>query len=185
MTREQALRVAFPEPARIERRTAFLDSSQLAQARESAGPQVELSQRVVTYYVGISDSALSGAAYFDAHLVRTLPEVVMVVVAPGGRVKLIEVLKFAEPPEYRAPERWLEQFHGRLLTRELAHRRGIIGISGATLTSRALTQGVRRILALHEVIQPFEAADGVDQTVVPETTEAASDRQAEAGGEPP
>ncbi len=53
LTQDQALRLAFPPPATIERRTAFLTEEQLARAKALAGPDVEVTSRVVTYYVGL------------------------------------------------------------------------------------------------------------------------------------
>ncbi len=156
MTQEQALRVAFPEPATIERRTAFLGDDELKRARQLAGPGVQLDQRVVTYYVGLNGSDPTGVAYFDAHRVRTLPEILMIVVSPSGRIARIEILRFAEPPEYRAPDSWLEQFSQRDLDDGLSLKGSIVNITGATLTARAITDASRRILALHELIKPLD-----------------------------
>lgn len=158
LTQQEALRMAFPEPAEIERRTAFLDGEQLDEAREMAGGSVEIESEIVTYYVAREGDRELGAAYFDAHRVRTLQEVVMIVVDTAGAVDRVEVLKFNEPPEYRAPEGWIEQFEGRTLEPALSTRGDIANITGATLTARALTRAVRKYLALQEVIEPFEAA---------------------------
>lgn len=155
LTQTEALRLAFPGADRIERRTAFLEETQLASARAAAGRTVRIEQPVVTYYVGMAGNTPLGAAYFDAHRVRTMPEVVMVVVTPRATVERIEILSFAEPPEYKAPAGWLDQFDGKPLAPELALSRQIRNMSGATLTSRAITDATRRILALHHVIQPF------------------------------
>lgn len=155
ITQDEALRLAFPGATSIERRTAFLDERQLASARALAGTGVEVRQGVVSYYVGMRSGQPLGVAYFDAHRVRTMPEVLMIVVNPAGTVERIEVLQFREPPEYRAPSGWLAQFRTRGLTRELALRGGIANITGATLTARAVTEAARRTLALHRVIAPL------------------------------
>lgn len=153
LTQQQALRIAFPEPAVIERRTAFLTDAQLAEARRLAGPDVEIQQGIVTYYAGRRDDALLGTAYFDAHRVRSLHEVLMVVVGPDDRIRRIEVLAFHEPPEYEPPDGWLAQSEGRGLSRELSLKGAIIPMTGATLTSQAVVRAVRRVLALHAVIR--------------------------------
>lgn len=152
LTQGEALELAFPGSG-VERRTAYLSDAELARAGELAGQPVEVG--VVTYYVARSEGAPVGAAYFDAHVVRTVDEVLMVVVDVSGRVERVEVLRFSEPPDYLAPEGWLSQFEGRALDSELAVRRGILNMTGATLTSGAATSAVRRVLALHEVIEPF------------------------------
>lgn len=151
LTQQEALALAFPEPARIDRRTAFLDEGELARAREAAeGAEVET--RIVTYYLGSLEGRILGYAYFDAHRVRTLDEVVMVVVTPAGTIDRIEVLRFSEPREYLAPERWLEQFEGRGLDDRLSTKGEIVNLTGATLTARAISRAARRVLALHTVI---------------------------------
>lgn len=151
LTQEEALALAFPAPATVERRTAFLDEEELAQAQAAAG-EAEVRSGIVTYYVGRSEDRTLGYAYFDAHRVRTLDEVLMIVVDPEGTVERIEVLRFAEPREYLPPERWLERFEGRSLDDRLSTKGEIVNLTGATLTSRAVTRAVRRVLALHAVI---------------------------------
>lgn len=154
LTQEEALRLAFPAPAGIERRTAFLTEVQEDEVARLAGHEPATS--VVTYYVGRSaEGEPLGVAWFDVHRVRTLPEALMIVAAPDGRVRRVEVLKFAEPPEYIASGRWLAQFEGRALDDDLAVRRGIVNLTGATLTSRAVTDAVRRALAIQAVVRPF------------------------------
>ena len=157
LTQQEALRLAFPGPAAIERRTAFLSEEELARAENLAGSDVEVEQRVITYYIGKSGEEPLGVAYFDAHRVRTLPEVLMIVVTPNARIERIEILKFQEPPDYLVPESWLGQFSGRELSEELSVKGSIVNMTGATLTSRAIANAARRILALHRVINPLSA----------------------------
>lgn len=167
LTQDEALRLAFPPPATIERRTAFLTEDQLARAKALAGPAVEVTSRVVTYYVGLrcgpsgpsgpcerSGTPL-GVAYFDRHRVRTLNEVLMLVVSPEGRIARVDILEFREPPDYRASPRWLGQLMGRGLDDALSLNGSVVNLTGATLTSRAITRASRRVLALHEVIAPL------------------------------
>lgn len=160
LTQDEALRLAFPGATAIERKTAYLGRKELADAQALAGRGVEVRQGVVSYYVARRGSVPLGVAYFDAHRVRTLPEVVMVVVSPGGAVERVEILKFSEPPEYRAPEGWLELFGDRRLSGDLSLKRGIPSLTGATLTADAVTDAVRRVLALHRVIRPLAAPSG-------------------------
>lgn len=144
MTQKDALAVAFPGAA-PERRTAFLTDAQ-AKAVEAAA-RSRLPSKVWTYYV-----AGSTTAYFESHLVRTMNETVMVVVGAGGEVRFVEILSFIEPDEYMASKRWLDQLSGRRLDDELALRRGLRNIAGASLTAEAVTRSVRRALAVHQVL---------------------------------
>ncbi len=154
---ERALATAFPG-CQIERRTAYLDPLELAQAREAAG--VEVPSALVVPYVATCGGVPGGTAYFDAHRVRTLPETVMVVVDVEGRVERVEVLSFDEPPAYLPGPPWYRQFVGRALDPDLALKRDIDGITGATLTARATTEAVRRVLALHHVLAAAGSATG-------------------------
>ena len=144
MSQKDALSLAFPDGA-PERRTAFLTDAQ-AKAVEAAA-RSKLESKVWTYYV-----AGSTTAYFESHLVRTMNETVMVVVDGNGAVRFVEILSFIEPDEYLASKRWLGQFPGRKLDDDLALRRGLRNISGASLTAEAVTRSVRRALAVHQVL---------------------------------
>lgn len=157
LTQDQALALAFPDADEVRRATAYLDDAQLAAARELAGAGVEVESGVVTYYLASAGGSPLGVAYFDVHRVRTLPQVLMVVVTPEGRIRRMEVVRFSEPPEYRAPDGWLRQFDGKDLSADLSHKRGVANITGATLTSRATTAAARRVLALHQVIAPLSS----------------------------
>jgi Na+-translocating ferredoxin:NAD+ oxidoreductase RnfG subunit len=155
LTQEEALRLAFPAPAVVERRTAYLTAAQLARVAELAGRDARAETAVVTYYTATRGDSVLGAAYFDAHRVRSLREVLMVVVTAAGRVRRVEVVKFEEPPDYLPPVAWLRQLEGRALDDDLALAGAIATMSGATLTSRATVRATRRALALHAVIAPF------------------------------
>ena len=161
-SQEEALQEAFPD-ASVERHTAFLDDRQVAQVRQLGG--TEPSSRVVTYYQGIREGELVGTAYFDTHRVRTLPEVLMIVVGADASVLRVAVLSFLEPRDYLPGERWFEQFRGLRLSEGLSLKRQIRGITGATLSSRAATQAVRRVLALHQILAAAtDPAKEVEQT---------------------
>ena len=84
LTQEQALERAFPAPQTRERRTLFLSPGQAQQVVALAGSPLERS--VVPYYVGMEEGRITGYAYFDTHLVRTLSETVLVSLTPGGRI---------------------------------------------------------------------------------------------------
>ena len=149
LTQEEALKLAFPG-ASVERRTVFLTEAEVAEAtRLSGGPR---PSALAVAYVATKDGRLVGTAYFDTHIVRTQAETLMVVVGPAGAIARIEVLSFSEPEEYMPREHWYGQFPGKALDDELAIKRGIRPVSGATLTARATTEAARRVLAIHRVL---------------------------------
>ncbi len=149
LTQEEALRLAFPGAA-VERRSVFLTEAEVGEiTRLSGGPR---PSALVVAYVATKGGRPAGTAYFDTHLVRTLPETLMVVVSPAGTIARIEVLSFSEPEDYLPREHWYAQFPGKALDEELSVKRGIRPVSGATLTARATTEAARRVLALHRVL---------------------------------
>jgi FMN-binding protein len=149
MTQEAALKSAFPPPTQVERRTLFLSEVQASAVEREAGAKI--TGRVFSYYVGRNQHGIQGYAYFDTHLVRTLPETVMVLLAGDGTIRRVEILSFSEPEDYFPRKAWLGQFAGKELDEDLAIRRGIRNLSGASLTAEAVTAACRRVLALHRL----------------------------------
>ena len=150
ITVEEALALAFPD-ANTERQTLFLSGEQVDRVAKDSG--AEVSSSLATRYVARgADGAVRGWAYLDTHRVRTLPETVMVVLDADGTVRRVEVVTFREPLEYMPREGWYEQFEGQKLDDDLALKRDIRPVTGATLTARTTTEAVRRVLALHAVV---------------------------------
>ncbi len=155
MTKDEALRRAFPKATAIDRKTLFLTDQQVKGVESSARAKIE--SKVITYYVGMNGKSVIGHAFFETHVVRTMPETFFLVIGPDGVIQTVEILAFYEPEDYLPPKRWLELFRNRILNDDLWVKRGIQAISGATLSANAITAGVRRMLAIHQLIVPKEA----------------------------
>jgi hypothetical protein len=70
----------------------------------------------------------------------------------GGAVKQIEILDYRETYGYEVREAsWRQQFIGKTIQAPLKLDGDVRNISGATLSSRHITEGVRRLLATYEV----------------------------------
>lgn len=69
---------------------------------------------------------------------------------PGGRILRVEILQYRESygGEVRQAN-WLAQFVGKTSASPLAINQDIRNISGATLSSHHVTEGVKRILAAY------------------------------------
>jgi electron transport complex protein RnfG len=150
ITVEEALEKLFPG-AQTERQTLFLSDEQRRTVEERSGADVT-SALATRYEAKIDDGRVIGWAYLDTHRVRTLPETLMVVLDVDGAVRRVEIVTFREPLEYMPRDDWYEQYEGRRLDDDLALKRAIRPVTGATLTARATTEAVRRILALHAVV---------------------------------
>jgi hypothetical protein len=156
LTVEEALKLVFPGCS-IEHPTVYLTEAQVSRARELSDEPLE--DAIVRPYRATCNGEPAGMAYLDIHRVRTLPETLMVVVSPDGRVRRVEVLSFREPLEYKPRGRWYRLFDGHRLDERLRLKRGIPIVAGATLTSRATEKAVRRVLAIDHVLREASASD--------------------------
>ena len=128
------------------RQTFFLTKEQLAAVKQESG--IDIHDALVVRY-----AAPNGAyAYFDSHRVRTEPETVMIVVDANGAIARVDILSFDEPTDYFPKRRWLDQFLGRHLDKDLSLNRAIRPMSGASLTGAAIVNASRKILAIHHVL---------------------------------
>ena len=149
-SKAEALQIAFPKAERVETQTFYLTEEQATKVQDLAKAPVD--SRLVTFHVGYAGGAVLGHAFIETHIVRTFPETFLIVVSPDGRVEKLLVLAFYEPSEYLPPDRWLAQFDDKALNPALRLRRDIHGIMGSTLTAQAVTRGVRKVLALFQVL---------------------------------
>jgi Na+-translocating ferredoxin:NAD+ oxidoreductase RnfG subunit len=149
MTEKAALERAFPGLV-PERRTLYLTKEQVAAVEKQA--RSKLPSAVITVFEARSGEGAPARAVLDTHVVRTMPETVLTVIEPDGRLRMALVLQFNEPPDYLPRERWLKALGGKALDDELWPGRGVPRVTGSTLTTQALTEAVRRSLALDAVV---------------------------------
>lgn len=150
LTKDDALKKVFPDANEIERLTIFLTDSDISRIQEISKAKVE--SKLFTYYVAKGKDSIIGYAIFGSHIVRTKPEVYMVVINPDGSIRYIEILAFYEPEEYLPPKRWFEQFAGKVLDDTLWTKRGISAVTGATLSANGITQEVRKALSVFQIM---------------------------------
>jgi hypothetical protein len=149
LTKDDALKKAFPD-AEIERKTLFLTNEDVEMVETLSVTKVE--SKLFTYYTARGKDSILGYAIFGSHIVRTKPEVYMVVINPDGSIRYIEILAFYEPEEYLPPKRWFEQFAGKVLDDTLWTKRGISAVTGATLSANGITQEVRKTLSVFQIM---------------------------------
>ncbi|MCY4662319.1 MAG: hypothetical protein OXF93_21315 [Acidobacteria bacterium] len=150
ITRAEALALAYPG-ATVKRDRVILTSEQMVAVASVA--RVGMQGRIFPRYVARRDGVVVGRAYIDTHIAKTERQSLLISLHPDGRVKRVDVTVFFEPAQYMAPSEWLRQFDGQVLHEELAVRRGIRPIAGASFTGRAIGTAVRRVLALDQVLE--------------------------------
>lgn len=149
-SRSEALELAFPGADRVESETFVLSDGQATRIEELS--RTRLDSRLVQIYTGYHGDEVAGYAVIDVHNVRTLPEAFMVVLEPKGTVRSLRVLAFHEPLDYLPADRWYAQFDAKSLAEPLRVGGDVHGVVGATLSARATTRGVRRVLAYYRVL---------------------------------
>lgn len=149
LTVEQAQKLIFGPGAQFERRDLKLSKDLARDIEKAAGVSVRVLE------VPLWEVSLNGkqAGYFIVDEVYGKHEFITYVIAlePGGRLKQIEILEYRETygSQIRYPE-WRSQFVGKTSADPVTLETDIQNISGATLSCRHVTEGVKRILATYE-----------------------------------
>lgn len=157
VSRDEALALVFPGAA-ITAERLFLTADQLRTASELSGVKADTS--LIARYTARKGSAVIGHAYVDTHTVRTKKESLLISLGADGAVRRVDVIAFLEPSEYAAPAPFLGQFPGRRLEPGVQLNRAIRPVAGATLTAVAVTDAVRRVLAIDAVLEAAAARPG-------------------------
>jgi hypothetical protein len=125
LTLEQAQRQAFPGATGF----AIVQPERIWRA--------EAGGRVLGFF--IFDRVIGKHLYIDY----------AVALDPGGRIRQVDILAYRESygGEIRSPS-WLAQFAGKTAGSPLQVGNDIRNISGATLSSHHLTEGVKRIMSI-------------------------------------
>lgn len=70
---------------------------------------------------------------------------------PDGRIKQIEILEYKESYGFEVSEAsWREQFVGKSVGSTLKLNQDIQNVSGATLSAKHLTDGVKRVMVMYQ-----------------------------------
>lgn len=148
-SKNEAMELAFGKSVQVEMLSLFPDDQQVAKIQEIA--KVKLDSGLFTFYVGKNQDKILGYASIETVTVRTKPETLMIVLTPEGELGNVYTLAFHEPPEYQPPERWFNQLYKRPLD-EMDFNKGVDGISGATLSTRAAISSIRKVMAIYQVM---------------------------------
>ncbi|MEQ1544890.1 FMN-binding protein [Methyloglobulus sp.] len=148
-SKNEAMVLAFGEGVQVETLSLFPDDQQMSTLQKEA--KVKLDSGLFTFYVGKEKDKILGYAAIETSTVRTKPETLMIVLTSEGELRDVYTLAFHEPPEYQPPERWFEQLKKRPLA-DMDFNKGIQGISGATLSTRAAVNSVRKVMAVYQTM---------------------------------
>jgi Na+-transporting NADH:ubiquinone oxidoreductase subunit NqrC len=149
---EQAQKLMFPDASAFREQNVALSLAQMQQVEKLAGlPARSVNWRVFGAYKG---DALLGFMVLDDVIGKFELISYAVGLNADATVRQVEVLTYRESHggEIRTPA-WRKQFVGKSAAGGgLAIGEGIANISGATLSCTHLTDGVRRIAAIAQVV---------------------------------
>ncbi len=150
MSIEAAQRAAFPEATAFTPLLLSLDADARARLAAMARPPGARDPLVWRVMAG---TRLLGTFYADAVIGKQDYIGYALALDTAGRVLRVDVLDYRETHGWEIRnERWRAQFAGNSAADALELNRDIANISGATLSCRHVTEGVRRLLALHALL---------------------------------
>lgn len=153
LTIEQAQRLSFPTAERFEVAHIAFDETQKRLIEEKSGIPVTARAQKIWKVFG-KNNDLEGWFVVDYVIGKHLLIDYSVGISADRTVRDVEILSYRESygGEIRSRS-WLEQFEGKTKDAPILLNHDINNISGATLSSRHVTEGVKRILATIDVTQ--------------------------------
>jgi hypothetical protein len=145
-----AQKLAFPAATRFAEAHVVYRPADIAAIERLSGQPVRTRGEQV--WKAFSSDRLIGFFILDYVIGKHLVIDYSVSLEKDGRVRRVDVLEYRESygGEIRNAN-WLQQFVGKRSGSTLEVNKDIRNISGATLSSRHVTEGVKRVLALYEV----------------------------------
>lgn len=146
LSADQAAKLMFPQADRFESREVMLDAAQM-QKLSAQGVHARSARWPVR--VAYHGSATLGYIVIDEVVGKFELISYAVGIAPDGVVKQVEILSYRESHghEIRLPA-WRKQFVGKTVASTIQVGEDIANISGATLSCKHVTDGVKRIVAV-------------------------------------
>ena len=151
LTVEQAQQVIFPEANAFKPTTLSLNLEQMQQVEKLAGvPARSVAWRVIAAYQG---DKLLGHIVLDDVIGKFELISYAVGLQPDASVRQVEILTYRESHGFEIKNaNWRKQFVGKNASTGLKVGEGVANISGATLSCAHVTDGVRRIAAIAQIV---------------------------------
>lgn len=151
LTVEQAQRVMFPDATAFKDAYLQLSTEQMRQVEKLSGlPARSVNWRV---FAALRGDAILGYVVLDDVIGKVELISYAVAVNPDASVRQIEILTYRESHGFEIKNAaWRRQFAGKSAQAGLMVGDGIANISGATLSCAHVTDGVRRIAAVAQVM---------------------------------
>jgi hypothetical protein len=147
LTEEEALKLMFPKSARIKKELLRVPTDKKMTIEERIG--WKFPEDSFDVYIGETGSQIDGYALIQNTIGKHKPMTYMVGVDHTGHVLNVELLVFREArgSEVRT-KRFNVQYEGKTVLDPVRINKDIINISGATMSVRSMTAGIKRVLVL-------------------------------------
>lgn len=147
-TQEQVQKTLYPSATKFELKDIALDKAQIAKIEDSSPTSTPIPSKLWEAYEG---DKLLGYVLIDKVLGRHEFITYAVAMSLGGEVQQIEVMEYLESYGSQIRnEKWRAQFTGKKHGDTLKLTKDIQNITGATLSCKHITEGIRRMVALYE-----------------------------------
>ncbi len=147
LTEEQALKLLFPKSQQVRAETLRLTPDQKARIQEKIG--WKFPEEFFRAFKAESNGKVDGYAVIQETIGKHRPITYIVGVTPDGKVSDIEILVYRESKgsEVRM-KRFNSQYEGKTTFDPIRINKDIINITGATMSVRSVSAGVKRALVL-------------------------------------
>ena len=162
LTKEEAIEKAFWKGAEIEKETKELTGEVLERIKERLGGHLvhfqegaeeqEVETRTVyDFYFGVKNGERKGVAIIDVEPGKWGPVEFITTLDIKGTVKSVRVMSYQEQRGRPiARNSFMNQYRGKTSNSTLTVGKDIVGISGATISSRSATFAVKKALVIYE-----------------------------------
>lgn len=155
-----AQKLCFPKAERFEAQVArFTPEQAKAIEKRTRGKVLNKGNR---FWMAFGGTNYLGMLVMDQVLGKHEIIDYAVAISPEGKVLQIEILEYRESHGYEIrSQRWRDQFKGKTADSKLKLNDDISNLSGATISCRQVTDGVKRVLATYEVVlRPLAGTGG-------------------------
>jgi Na+-translocating ferredoxin:NAD+ oxidoreductase RnfG subunit len=167
LTSDEARKLCFPQADRFEERVhEFTDEEKKTIAKKCGSPVRLRGQR---YWVAHQGTNIVGVIVADHVLGKHEIIDYAVAISLDGKVRQVEILEYRESHGYEIrSDKWRDQFKEKSTKDKLRLNGDIYNISGATISCRNVTEGVKRVLATFDlVLRPALPAASVPDKSTP------------------
>ncbi len=144
---DEALKQVFKNSEKVSRESKQINPERKRALEKKLG--TALKKTTWNFYIAKTGNTVDGYALLDQELGKTEPITVMTAIFPNGEVQEVEILVYREPIGSEVHEKsFLKQYKGKKITDPIRLNQDIIPISGATISSRSVSQAVKRALII-------------------------------------